>query len=55
MVDCRLMELCVRRLPTCVSVCGEADSRENVSTSVVSACLLTSLRLLFNVTHDNSE
>ena len=78
----RLVQLCVRRLPSCVpdqpdtsdtsvttsvstlspsvgklsavaSVSGGVSV--NVSVGVVSACLLTSLRLLLNVTHENGE
>ena len=44
----RLVDVCVGRLPTCV-----ADDDDRVD--VVSACLLTSLRLLLNITHDNSQ
>jgi len=67
----RLVQLCVRRLPSCVAddaehLDADADRErvtsggsdgggDNVSTSVVSTCLLTSLRLLLNMTHDNSE
>jgi len=62
----RLLQLCVRQLPSCVSdEYGEhsdthregqgSGEGQGIGASAVSVCLLTSLRLLLNVTHDNSE
>jgi len=65
----RLVELCVRRLPSCTLDDTDSDIETSVSmlsasvgggvsaasVGVVSACLLTSLRLLLNITHDNGE
>lgn len=70
----RLVQLCVRRLPSCVvddvvildddndddadkPTAGSGDSSNGNSSisSIVSTCLLTSLRLLLNITHDNRQ
>ena len=53
----RLVQLCVRRLPSCVSDehCDTHGDEPGSGASAVSTCLLTSLRLLLNVTHDNSQ
>ena len=61
----RLVQLCVDRLPSCVvhddevtvhtDIHRDVDSDGDSDTSVVSTCLLTSLRLLLNVTHENSQ
>jgi len=58
--DARLVQLCVRRLPSCVSEDAHLTDRDGDAVRVggsdcVSTCLLTSLRLLLNMTHDNSE
>jgi len=56
----RLVQLCVDRLPMTSeqqsSHNTEADETDRgTAESVVTTCLLTSLRLLLNVTHDNSQ
>ena len=74
----RLVQLCVRQLPSSVShentehsdtdrdaqrasgghsgaSGGESGGNGDSGASAVSTCLLTSLRLLLNITHDNSQ